>query len=156
MRRKDREKDAQWALDTMKAAPYITVAMTRPDGTPYAVPLSLAEHNGKWYFHCALTGEKIDILEQNPHVCLTAVTEHDPFFEESKLDFSTRYKSAIAFGIAETVTDDSEKTEALRAICMRYLPANMEHFDAAIRRSLKATAVVRITLTSSPTGKERS
>ena len=34
--------DATFALEVLDKAPYITVSFTRPDGTPYGVPLSLA------------------------------------------------------------------------------------------------------------------
>ncbi|MGN1157210.1 MAG: pyridoxamine 5'-phosphate oxidase family protein [Agathobacter sp.] len=33
------------------------------------------------------------------------------------------FKSAIVFGRAEIVTDDTEKRKALRAICQRFLPS---------------------------------
>lgn len=42
MRRKDRERDAAFAWEVFTKAPFVTVSMTKPDGTPYAVPLSLA------------------------------------------------------------------------------------------------------------------
>lgn len=156
MRRKDRERDEAWALSVMHRAPYITVSMTQKDGTAYAVPLSLAELGGNWYFHCASVGRKLDTIKENSQVCLTAVAHHEPFFEEKKDNFTTRYQSTIAFGVAEVVTDETEKCEALRAICKRFLPERMEFFEAAIERSLKITTVVRIRLTIPPTGKERT
>lgn len=42
MRRSDRQKDAVWAFEVFDKAPYVTVSMTRPDGTPYGLPLSFA------------------------------------------------------------------------------------------------------------------
>lgn len=155
MRRTDREKDAVWALDVMRQAPYITVSMTREDGTAYGVPLSLAEWQGKWYFHCAMEGEKLQVIEAHPEVCLTAVSRHIPHFEAEKGNFTMVYQSAIAFGTAAIVTDDAEKEAALRAICLRFLPDNMDAFDTAVKRSLSRTAVVSITLTAPPTGKEK-
>ena len=53
------------------------------------------------------------------------------------------------------VTDVEEKVAALRAISERFLPQHMDAFDEAIHRSLHRTAVVRITLTASPTGKRK-
>lgn len=41
MRKATRQKDAAWALEVFDKAPYVTVCMVRPDGTPYGVPLSL-------------------------------------------------------------------------------------------------------------------
>ena len=61
----------------------------------------------------------------------------------------------MAVGKAEIVTDRDEKIEALRAICLRFLPKHMDAFDNAIARSLERTAVVKITLTEPPTGKRK-
>ena len=41
MRRSDRAMDAAYAFEVFDKAPYITVSFTRPDGSPYGVPLSL-------------------------------------------------------------------------------------------------------------------
>ena len=71
--------DSAWALEVMRKAPYITVSFTRPDGTAYGVPLSLASADGRiWYFHCAPEGDKLDALAVHPEVCLSAVTKCAP------------------------------------------------------------------------------
>lgn len=148
--------DAAWALEVMDKAPYITVNMTDGEGMPYAVPLSLARTDEQtFYFHCALEGKKLDILQTNPNVCLTAVTKCKPTVGPKDGSFTLEFKSAIAFGRAELVTDDTEKREALRAICLRFLPHHMEAFDAAVERSMSRTAIVRITLTEPPVGKRK-
>ena len=41
------------------------------DGPPYVVPLNYAYAAGKILFHCALTGQKLDAIRRNPHVCFT-------------------------------------------------------------------------------------
>lgn len=156
MRKSGRLKDAEWAMDVFDRAPYVTVSMTRPDGTPYGLPLSLVR-KGKdtFYFHCAGEGEKLDCLRSNPMVSLSAVSKCTPKFEEEKNNFTEHYHSAIAVGRAEIVEDDTEKTEALRLLCQRFLPKYMDHFEEAISRSLSITTVVRITLTESPVGKSK-
>lgn len=156
MRKKSREMDSLWALDVMRKAPYITVSFTRADGTAYGVPLSLACTSDEvWYFHCALEGDKLDAIAAHPEVCLSAVTRCRPTVGPKDGSFTLQYRSAIAFGKAEQVTDETEKIEALRAISRRFLPEHMGAFDDAIRRSLGRTAVVRITLTAPPTGKRK-
>ena len=156
MRKKSREMDASWALEVMDKAPYITVSMSDADGMPYAVPLSLARTDEKtFYFHCAMEGKKLDILSMNPQVCLSAVSKCKPTVGPKDGSFTLEFKSAIAFGKAEMVTDDAEKREALRAICQRFLPNHMDAFDAAVERSMSHTAVVRITLTEPPVGKRK-
>lgn len=156
MRKSDRQKDAAWAMDVFDKAPYITVSMTRHDGTPYGLPLSLARKDERtFYFHCADEGEKIDCISHNPIVSLSAVSKCTPKYEADKNNFTEYYHSAIAIGRAEFVTDDTEKIEALRLICERFLPHFMEHFDEAIARSLNRTTIVRITLTEPPVGKSK-
>lgn len=57
MRKAMRRQDSAWALDVFDKAPYVTVSMTRPDGTPYGLPLSVVRRDEKtFYFHCAGRG----------------------------------------------------------------------------------------------------
>ncbi len=154
MRKVQRQRDAAWALQVFDKAPYVTVSMTRPDGPPYAVPLSLIRcGTDRLYFHCAGEGEKLDCLRANPIVSLSAVSKCTPKFEEEKHNFTEYFHSAVAVGKAEIVEDDSEKIQALRLLCERFLPNYMAHFDEAIARSLSRTTIVRITLTEPPVGK---
>lgn len=156
MRKKSREMSAEWALDVMRKAPYVTVSFTRPDGTPYGVPLSLANTDDEtWYFHCAQEGDKLDALRANPRVWLSATTTCAPYYDSLQGSYTLQFKSAMAHGVAEIVTDDEEKIAALRAICERFLPKHMDGFDASIARSLGRTTVVRIKLTEPPTGKRK-
>lgn len=156
MRKTMRRQSPEWALEVFDHAPYVTVSMTRPDGTPYGLPLSLVRKDEvTFYFHCAAEGEKLDCLRNNPVVSLSAVNKCTPKFEEEKNNFTEYYHSAIALGKAEIVEDTAEKIEALRLLCRRFLPGYMNHFDDAIQRSLGITTVVRITLTEPPVGKSK-
>ena len=156
MRKKSREMSSEWALEVMRKAPYITVSFTRPDGTAYGLPLSLAcTDEETWYFHSALEGEKLEAIAAHPEVCLSAVTRCTPTVGPKDGSFTLQFQSAVAFGKAEIVDTDEEKIEALRLICERFLPQHIHAFDAAIERSLSRTAVVRITLTEPPVGKRK-
>lgn len=156
MRKASRGHDADWALEVFDKAPYVTLSMTRPDGTPYGVPLSVVRLDATtFYFHCAGEGEKLDCIAANPMVSLSAVSRCSPRYEEEKNNFTEYYNSAIALGRAEVVTDDGEKIAALRLICERFLPKYMNHFDDAIARSLGITTVVRVTLVEPAVGKSK-
>ena len=135
MRKASRAMDAAFALEVLDRAPYVTVSFTRPDGTPYGVPLSLVRTDEKtFYFHCALEGEKLDCIAVNPMVALSAVSRCTPTVGPKDGTFTLQYKSAMAVGKAEMV---------------------MDAFDNAIARSLERTAVVKIILTEPPTGKRK-
>ena len=106
-------------------------------GSAYGVPLSLAcTSDDVWYFHCAPEGDKLDAIAVHPEVCLSAVTKCQPTVGPKDGTFTLQYRSAIAFGKAERVTDTEEKIEALRAISQRFLPKHMDAFDEAVQRSL--------------------
>ena len=137
--------DSEWALEVMHKAPYITVSFIDEDGKPYGLPLSLAsDDNVNWYFHGALEGKKLEAIKAHPEVCLSAVTRCAPTVGPKDGSFTLQFKSAIAFGKAEIVTDEAEKIHGLRLICERFLPQHMDAFDESIARSLSRTAVVRI------------
>lgn len=156
MRRKDHQRDPQWALEVFDKAPFITLSMTRPDGTPYAVPLNIVRKNDSvFYFHCAFEGEKIECLKHQPIVSLSAVSRCTPKYEEEKNNFTEYFNSAIALGKAEPVEEKVEKIEALRLLCERFLPKYMDNFNQAISRSLDKTNVIRITLIEPPVGKSK-
>lgn len=150
MRRKDKERDSDFAMNVLKQCEYATVAMVDLYGEPYCVPVSPAIVDGAIYFHCAMEGTKTDILRSHPDVCVCGVMGVRPYAP----DFTTEYSSAIARGRAIEVIDDAEKIEALRAICERYAAENMAEFDAAIKRSLKRTAIWKIEI-ESITGKQK-
>ena len=146
MRKESRAMDSQWALEVMHKAPYITVSFIDEQGKPYGLPLSLASDDDvNWYFHGALEGKKLEAIKAHPEVCLSAVTRCAPTVGPKDGSFTLQYKSAIAFGKAEIVTEDVEKIHGLRLICERFLPQHMDAFDESIARSLSRTAVVRIT-----------
>jgi hypothetical protein len=156
MRKASREMSAEWAYQVFEKAPYITVSMITENGEPYATPLSLVHTEGeRFYFHCALEGKKNDIWENRPIVWLSAVRKCKPTVGPKDGSFTLEYESAMAPGKVTRVTDTEESIAAMRALCERFLPNHMDHFDEAIARSLNRTAVYRIDLTALPTGKRK-
>lgn len=152
MRRKDRERDKEFAYDVIDRCQYGVAAMTGADALPYCVPLSLVRLEDKLYFHCALEGTKLELLRQNPQVCVSFVA----FNQAAEDKFTTYFQSANVLGTACEVTDDQEKILALRALCEKLTPANMEadNFQRAIAKSLPRTGVWSIQIRE-VTGKEK-
>lgn len=150
MRRKDREKDADFALAVADKCEYAVMSMVDSNGKPYCVPLSIARDGKYIYFHCAFEGEKIDCLRSNSNVCISCVGHTKRLADK----FTTEYESAIIRGKAVEVTDKDEKIEALRLICLRHAASNMAGFDEAVERSLSRTAVWKVEI-SEITGKSK-
>ena len=70
MRRKDKEiTDLAEIEAIINRSLVCRLAMVDGD-LPYIVPLCFGYDKNKLYFHTGTKGKKIDILKQNPHVCV--------------------------------------------------------------------------------------
>ena len=142
MRRKDREKDRDFALKVIDHAPFGVAAFVDEKGDPYAIQLSIVRVGEFLFFHSAHEGAKNDIIKRNPRTCVTFASNVIP----AKDSFTTSYESAIVKGVVTEVFDDDEKTEILRALSIRFCPDNMGRFDEAIKMSLGRTAIFKISM----------
>lgn len=117
------------------------LATISKDGYPYATPLNYVYHNGAIYFHCALTGHKLDNITFNPKVsfCVYVGTELMP----SK--FSIKFQSVVVFGKAEDVSGD-EKKEALLALVRRLSPDDIPAGEKYIKNDIDKTRVIKINI----------
>ena len=120
MRRNDRATSPEKAWEILENAEYMTLYMMGAEGVPYGVTLSFARVENALYFHCANEGYKLDSLRKNPAVCVNAVRQQRTKAEE----FTVAFESAVAFGTACEVTEQSEKEQGLLAICKKYAPEN--------------------------------
>ena len=144
MLRKDREMPAKWAESIIDKCKWAVVSMTGEDGAPYCTPVSIARDGNFVYFHSGkAAGARTRALLKDPRVCVSCVGDVNPGYWKN---FTTEYESAIFRGTAVPVTEAEEKIHALRLICERYTPEAMEHFEAAVERSLKITAVWKISI----------
>ena len=74
-------------------------------GYPYGVPLSYVYHDGKLYFHWALSGHKLDAVRACPKASFCVVDRDQVVPPE----YTTYFRSAIAFGTVRVVEDPEEK-----------------------------------------------
>lgn len=119
------------------------------DGYPYGVPLSYAYSDGRLYFHGARDGHKLDAIAACDKVSFCVVDRDQVVPEE----YTTYFRSAIAFGRARLVTDEAEKLRAVDLIAARYWPEHEAERQAAIDREFPAVGVIEMTI-EHLTGKE--
>jgi len=143
MRRKDRERDAEFALEVIRDCEYATLATINMDGTPYCIPVSPAVIDGAVYFHCATKGQKLDNIARSNSVCISGIRYTNLVPDK----FTTEYESAVAEGKCFIVTDDAEKIAALRELSEKYAKSAMEQFDAKIVEYIGRTCVCKIEIT---------
>ena len=122
MRRRERELSKEAAERILEEGEYGILATCGEDGWPYGVPLSYVWHEGKLYFHGAVTGHKLKNLAYNEKASFTVVGRTHVLPEA----FSTAYQSAVAFGCFRSVEPEKQR-EALMLLARKYCPDNLEN-----------------------------
>lgn len=111
------------------------VGMVDKNNMPYVVPLNFGYKDGYIYLHSAQTGRKIDILNNNPNVCIAFSTDHLLRFqsEEIACSYSMHYRSVMAFGKVEFIENDTQKKEVLDIIMSHYTDRTLSYAPPSIR-----------------------
>ena len=140
MRRKDKMKTYEEAVQILGECTNGVLSVTGDDGYPYGVPVSYIYHDGKIYFHCAGEGHKLDAIKADSRVSFTVVGADEIAPEK----FTTAYKSVIAFGKASIIDTDEEKMAALNLIREKYSGNFPKEGAAYIEKFWDKTTVVVI------------
>jgi uncharacterized protein len=139
IRRSDREITIHEARVILACAKYGVLSTVGKDGQPYGVPLSYVYKNDGIYFHCALTGHKLDNIEYNAKVSFCVVGNTKVLPDK----FATEYESAVAFGVASEV-NGTERYNALLWLLEKYCPDFIEEGKLYIEQKDKTTKVFKI------------
>ena len=148
MRRKRQLLPTEESVSILEKMTSGTLALHGDDGYPYAVPVSYVYADGKIYFHTAVKGHKVDAIQTNGKVSFCVVEQDDV----KPAEFTTYFRSVIAFGKARILEDGNEKLSALRLLADKYShgEAGME---AEIAKGFNHLLMVEITV-EHLTGKE--
>lgn len=117
------------------------LAVLGDDDYPYAVPLNYVYHEGKLYFHSAKSGHKLEAIAKHDKASFCVIDEDVLMPQE----FTTYFRSVIAFGRMQMVEDDSKRQEALEALCHRLSPFESEaSVQEAIEKGKAFTAILAL------------
>lgn len=135
MRRIKQQLSEKECIDILQRQNVGTLALAKNGDYPYAVPLNYVYYNGKIYFHCAITGHKIDIIKKQNKASFCIIDEDTVVPEK----YTTFYRSVIVFGKAEIVEDDAEKMAALKELSYKYISkddkAHLKEINGAWNRT---------------------
>ena len=100
------------------------VGMADSGGNPYVLPMNFGFDGQTVYLHSSRNGKKIELLQNNPSVCIAFSTDHLLRFqsEEMACSYSMRYRSVLAFGKVEFIEDEKQKRKILSIIMKNYSP----------------------------------
>ncbi len=142
MRRKERKMEVSEAREVMFCGSSGVLAVQGDEGFPYAVPVSYTFADEKIYFHCATEGHKIESMKKDPKVSF-CVVERDNVIPG---EFTTDYRSAIAFGTARIVEEREEKIALTTKISDKYSKGHEDAAQKYISSAFDNFVVVEITI----------
>ncbi|WP_353945433.1 pyridoxamine 5'-phosphate oxidase family protein [Streptomyces sp. HUAS MG91] len=118
------------------------------DGVPMVVPTVYGRDERYLYVHGSvasrsLTGAADDADET---ICVTVTHVDGLVLARSVFEHGVNYRCAMLYGVPRTLTDDAEKTEALRLITEHTAPGQWDYARRPSRKELAATTVLALSL----------
>ncbi len=140
MRRKKQLLSEAETIEILQSCTSGVLAVIGDNDYPYAVPLSFAYKDGKLFFHLAKAGHKFDSIVKNNKVSF-CVIKTDKVVQEK---LTTHFCSAIVFGRARILTEDSEKKYALECLVEKYSPDYITKGRSEIEREWNRVCVAEV------------
>ena len=119
----------QQILATQKRS---VLSLLGDDDYPYAVPISFVYHEGCLYFHSAVEGHKTDAIRKHDKASFCVIDQDEVHGEQ----YTTFFRSVIAFGRVSIIEDAGEKLAAARLLGNRYYPNHDEALQKEMEKGL--------------------
>ena len=133
IRKKKNEIDVNVAQALLQNSRRGVLAVNGDDGYPYAIPVNYFydTENQKIYFHGAKNGHKIDAIQRTAKASFCVIDKDLVVPEE----YTTYFRSVIAFGQIRIIEGDLEKRAAMEKLAIKYAPEDTAaNRDDAISR----------------------
>ena len=122
--------------EAMIAGTYQGVLSMAAADEPYALPINHAYVDGRFYFHCANAGRKLDLIERNPRVTSVISNYYGNRAARAKaMKCHGQWESIIAEGRARIVADDDEIIAGMKTYMAYYGHGDYEHGDDLLGRT---------------------
>lgn len=138
MRRSEKEIINQSEIDKILSEESICRVAMVDNGIPYVIPMNFGYENGVLYFHSAKEGRKLDVVKQNPNVCIEVERGCEIVKNEKPCNWGMKFMSIIAEGKVIFLQNNEEKIHALNVVMQKYSGRNDYEFE---NKSLNAVEV---------------
>lgn len=118
MRRFKQQLTEQECLAILTTEPRGVLSLIGDGGYPYGVPLDFVYDDGCLYFHCALSGHKLDAVKACDKASFCVLDKG----RKPDDDWAYYFNSVIVFGRIRIVEDNEEKLRRLRQLGLKYFP----------------------------------
>ena len=143
MRRKKQAINLQKCADVLDRGTSGVLALSDREDYPYALPISYVFDGDKLYFHSAVAGHKLEVIRKNPKASFCVIDQDQVVPPE----YTTYFRSVIAFGRTRILEDEAEKQAAIWLLAEKYCPGDSpEHRQEAIRREAGGLCLVSLSI----------
>ncbi len=139
MRRMRQQLSKEVCNKILRNATSGTLALLGDGDYPYAVPLSFVYCGTCIYFHSAKSGHKIDAIKREDKASFCVISKDEIHGDE----FTTYFRSVIAFGRITIVSSPGEKLEGAKLLGRKYNPNDEEGLSREIEKSLAHMELLR-------------
>ncbi|MBP6977678.1 MAG: pyridoxamine 5'-phosphate oxidase family protein [Bacteroidales bacterium] len=110
------------------------VGMVDTENKPYVLPFNFGFEEGIIYLHSAPQGKKINILQQNDHVCIAFSSDYVLRYQHADVacSWSMKYRSVLAYGRVEFIEDLTQKARVLNVIMKKYAGREFSYNQPAL------------------------
>ncbi len=116
------------------------------DGQPYVTPTCYWRRGERVYWHGSSASKMLRRQERGVPVCFTVSLFDGLVLARSGFHSSINYRSVMAFGVAEKVTEEAEILAALEAFQERLTPGRWAELRPVNEQELKATTMMSLEL----------
>lgn len=143
MRRKRQLLSDKENIEILKNGTSGVLALLGDEEYPYAVPISYVYDEFKIYFHAAKEGHKIDAIRKCNKASFCVIGQDKVVPEE----YTTYFKSVIAFGKIRVLEDEKEIGSAIEKLAIKYHPQDSEiNRSQAIAREWSALCIIELSI----------
>ena len=145
MRRKDREIiNFNKMIEILDKCDCCRIGLTDNNDT-YIVPLNFGyevhDEMITLYFHSALVGKKIDLIEKQKNASFEMDTKHELITGKIACNYSYLYQSIMGKGSIQIINNYDEKVYGLKRIMSHYSDKNDWKFDV---KQVNAVSVLKL------------
>ena len=115
------------------------------DGTPVVLPTGYGTIGETLYLHGSSANRSLTAAP-GTEICVTVTLLDGLVCARSVFHNSMNYRSAVIYGTARLVTDETERLNALHAITEHLIPGRWDNSRLPTRKELAATAVLALPL----------
>lgn len=116
MRRKNQLLSEEISREVLQRNTSGVLSLMGDEGYPYGVPMSYVLAGDKIFFHCAKEGHKIDAIRKEEKASFCVIDQDKIVSEE----YTTYFRSVIAFGSVHILEKEDEKRKAIRILAEKY------------------------------------